>query len=385
MIKKNLLQKGFILVSVLAFCGLLSGCSSVKSSDGSGSTLPARPTGAVVLPASSLHTVGRYVVNDRQQLELVTSAAHTGFTFEGEECLVFASASWAGGHNYLQYELDGVYQKRVRLDGDTPRAVTIKAPKGGRHTVWLFKATEAHTGAVVIDKITGQNIVALPRPSRPLIEFIGNSITCGAAADPSEVPCGTGDYHDQHNAYYAYGPRVARALGTDFILSSVSGIGIYRNWNSDGPTMPQVFEKVDFQDNNHRRWDFARFTPKVVSIALGTNDFSNGDGKRPRLPFDSTAFTGKYIDFVKEVKAKYPQARIALLSSPMVQGERNTLLQNILGAVKKTIDAQYPADPPVALHFFKPMQSRGCTGHPSVGDHAVLAEELEPFFKGLVQ
>lgn len=356
---------------------------SSKNSDAGAA--PSRESGKAVLPAGVLQPMGRYVVNDRQQLELVTSAAHTGFTFEGEECRVFASASRAGGHNYLQYELDGVYRERVRLDGDTPTAVTIKALKGGKHTVWLYKATEAHTGAVVIDRITGQNIVALPRPQLPLIEFIGNSITCGAAADPSEVPCGTGDYHDQHNAYYAYGPRVARALGAGFVLSSVSGIGIYRNWNSDGPTMPQVYEKVDFQDKNTRLWDFSRYNPRVVSIALGTNDFSNGDGKRPRLPFDSAVFTGRYIEFVKTVKAQYPQARIALLSSPMVQGERNALLQNILGTVKKTIDAQYPADGPVALYFFKPMQTRGCTGHPSVEDHGLMAAELVPFFRELLQ
>jgi hypothetical protein len=31
------------------------------------------------------------------------------------------------------------------------------------------------------------------------------------------------------------------------------------------------------------------------------------------------------------------------------------------------------------------MQAKGCTGHPSVEDHAVLANELLPFFKQLLQ
>ncbi len=75
-----------------------------------------------------------------------------------------------------------------------------------------YKAPIAYTGAIVIQKITGKDLKALQRPPAPLIEFIGNSITCGAAADASEVPCSTGEYHDHHNAYYAYGPVVARAL-----------------------------------------------------------------------------------------------------------------------------------------------------------------------------
>lgn len=343
--------------------------------------MPPRPA---VLPAAALKPYGRSVLNKEQQLELISSAVHFGFSFEGKECRVFATLPGGQDHNYLQYELDGVYQQRLRVAGASPGPLVITAPGGGRHTVWLYKATEAHTGPIAIEKITGENLRALPNPPAPLIEFIGNSITCGAAADASEVPCGTGQYHDQHNAYMAYGPRVARALKTNFVLSSVSGIGIYRNWNSDGPTMPQVYEKTDFQAQSALRWDFATYQPQVVSIALGTNDMSMGDGKSARLPFDSARYVGNYLRFVELVKTKYPKAQIALLSSPMLNGKSRTLLQNCLTAVKQKTDAGYPADKPVAVYFFQPMQAKGCSGHPSVEDHAVLAKELAPFFQKLL-
>jgi hypothetical protein len=168
----------------------------------------------------------------------------------------------------------------------------------------------------------------------------------------------------------------------------VSGIGAYRNWNSDGPTMPQVYEKVDFQENHPNKWDFSQYTPAIVSIALGTNDFSHGDGIKKRLPFDSTEFVNKYIGFVKLVKSKYPNAQIALLSSPMLNGTDRQRLQNCLTAVKQSIDSFYHLDgstsKPVALYFFEPMQAHGCTGHPNVEDHAVLAKQLEPFFRKLL-
>jgi len=45
---------------------------------------------------------------------------------------------------------------------------------------------------------------------------------------------------------------------------------------------------------------------------------------------------------------------------------------------------QYPKDKPVALYFFRPMHPRGCGGHSSVEDHAILAEELIPFFRKLL-
>lgn len=340
---------------------------------------------ANTLAAGELQPFGRFLINKDKNLELISSAVHFGFSFEGEDCRIFASLPGKNDHNYLQYELDGQYQKRIRITGSTNEPIVLKATGGGRHTVWIYKATEAHTGPIYIQKITGTNLSPIKKPDAPLIEFIGNSITCGAAADASEVPCGTGVYHDQHNAYYAYGPRVARAIGANYILSSVSGIGIYRNWNSDGPAMPEVYESADFQLNNTYRWDFTSYTPQVVSIALGTNDFSKGDGIKKRLPFDSAAFVSNYIAFVQQVKLKYPNTLVALLSSPMIQGTARLTLQNCLTAVKENVDALYPQSKPVSLYFFNSMDTHGCTWHPSVEDHAVLAKELEPFFRKLLE
>jgi Carbohydrate esterase 2 N-terminal/GDSL-like Lipase/Acylhydrolase family len=336
------------------------------------------------LKASSLFPYGRYLLNKNGKLELISSGVHFGFRFTGSHCVLYASIPHPAEHNYLQYTLDGVYQKKIRVTGDGVQSYRITSPGNGIHIVWIYKTTEAQTGPIFIEQISGGNIAALKNPNLPLIEFIGNSITCGAAADPSEIPCGTGEYHDQHNAYYAYGPRIARVLNVNFMLSSVSGIGIYRNWNSLGPTMPQVYEKADFEISSSRIWNFKTYRPSIVSIALGTNDFSDGDHMHARLAFDSAAFVSNYIRFVKLVKSKYPGARIALLSSPMINGDRRILLQHCLSAVKRETDALYPGKKPVALFFFQPMQARGCGGHPNLDDHAILAQQLTPFFKKLL-
>jgi hypothetical protein len=369
-------------LTVIALYILCAGC--FVSKPGASPTRKVHPDGQLQLPATAMHPFGRSIINEKQHLELISSACQLGFSFEGSALYLQLSLPEGQHHNYLQYELDGVYQKRIRIDS-SKKLLAIEAPAAGKHTIWVYKATEAHTGAIIIQSANGHNIKALQRPAAPLIEFIGNSITCGAAADASEVPCGTGVYHDQHNAYMAYGPRVARALGVYYIMSSVSGIGIYRNWNSDGPTMPQVYEKANFFSNTQQSWNFSAYTPQVVSIALGTNDFSDGDGVNPRKPFDSAAFVIQYIQFVQLVKTKYPEAQIALLSSAMLHDRKRSLLQNCLTAVKEKVDALNPTAKPVALYFFQPMNAKGCTGHPSVEDHEVLAKELTPFFQQLLR
>lgn len=361
--------------SVILLFGLFIflGCTSSK---GRGDT-------ADTLEAKDLLPYGRSLLTN-DQLELISSAAHFGFSFEGNGCEVFASIPQGMEHNYLQYELDGVYQKRIKVSKDADSPIHLTANGNSQHIVWVYKATEATTGPLFIQKITGKNIRAVERSKAPLIEFIGNSITCGAAADPSEVPCGTGPYHDQHNAYLAYGPVVSRRLGVNYILSSVSGIGIYRTWNREEPSMPQVFDKADFLLGSTRNWDFSRYRPEIVSIALGTNDLSYGDSKAQRLPFDSAKFVSEYINFVQHVKSKYPSAQVVLLNSPIVEGARNVLLENCLSTIKNKIDSLQPSGRRVALYFFKPRKGRGCTGHPNVEDHAAIADELFPFFQKLL-
>ncbi len=372
---KQSMQKKITRLAII-ICFSFASCSSSKKNV----TVPVNE-----LPATSLQPFGRYITDSHKNLELISSAVHFGFSFEGKDCQVFASLPDTNSHNYFQYTLDDTYQKKVRIDGNSHQPIVLSAPEDGKHIVWIYKTTEAQTGPIDIQKIAGKSLKALTVPDARLIEFIGNSITCGAAADPSEVPCGTGVYHDQHNAYYAYGPRVARALAVNYIMSCVSGIGIYRNWNSDGPAMPEVYEKANLRKEGIELWDFKKYTPNIVSIALGTNDFSNGDGKKARLPFDSATFVNHYTSFVELVKSKYPLAQIALLSSPMVHGDSRTLLQHCLTAVKQNIDASYANGARVALYFFNPMQAHGCSGHPNVEEHAILANELIPFFQKLLK
>ena len=335
------------------------------------------------LDARDLQPVGRSRVT-RDQLELISSGVYFGFSFKGKQCRIFASIPASLDHNYLQFELDGVYQKRIRITKDNSQPIIINARKSGKHVIWIYKATEASTGPIYIQKVSAEDIQPVAPSTAPMIEFIGNSITCGAASDPSEVPCGSGEYHDQHNAYYAYGPSVAKILGLNYTLSSVSGIGIYRTWNRESPSMPLVYEKLDFLENGKRVWEFTGPRPKIVSIALGTNDLSNGDGKSERLPFDSARFVNDYVSFVTRVKARHAGAQIILLSSPMLDSNRRQLLENCISAVKNNIDKTGPGKK-VVVYFFKPMEARGCTGHPNVEDHAVLAAELVPVIKKLIR
>ncbi|HEY0355150.1 MAG TPA: hypothetical protein VGC29_03035, partial [Flavisolibacter sp.] len=129
------------------------------------------------LTAKQLVPMGRVIFHEDKGWELISSASHFGFSFTGDECRITASLSDWQDHNYLQYVVDGVYQEKIRINKNDPSPIIIKANGKGPHEVWIYKATEAHTGPVFIQGLSGKNIQPVQRAKAPLIEFIGNSIT----------------------------------------------------------------------------------------------------------------------------------------------------------------------------------------------------------------
>jgi len=318
---------------------------------------------------------------------LVGTASSVSFNFSGNECSISLQSvdAWEH-HNYVSLVLDGKYIGKLRIEKGAAQSFPIKTTSNKKeHTLEIYKTTEAHSGGILFTGTTAK-LTSISAKKKKKIEFIGDSITCGAASDPSDIPCDKGEYFDHHNGYYAYGPVLSRAIGADYLMSSVSGIGMYRNWNDenkDEGIMPDVYQNLYLtKDNSKPKYDFA-FQPDIISIALGTNDFSGGDGKKERLPFNPEKYVSNYINFIKMLYEHNPKAQIVITNSPMVGGERAVVFEECLNKVKNAF-AEDKAHKPILIFKFKPMTPKGCSGHPDVADHKVLAEEYAPFLKKLL-
>ena len=353
------------------------GCLSLVACRGVG-----EPEVKTFSPADErMQRTGRWEVLQDSSLALISPASSLEFEATGDSIAMRLQSQYVSGNSFV-LTVNGQDQGRHLLRNGEVLDVKFAIP-GQRAQIGLHKATEAATGNLLVHEVRAESLSGIPKKKAKTIEFIGNSITCGAAADTETIPCGTGYYHDQHNAYLAYGPRLARALGADYFLSSVSGIGIYRNWNDDHvaePIIHEVYERLYLNGMGEGDYDFST-SPDVVSICLGTNDLSPGDGIKDRKPFDREKFISNYLDFVGMVRGHYPQAEIVLLSSPMLLGERREELIGCLREVEKLLKPAIE----VKLFEFEPMESHGCTGHPSLADHDKIASALIPFFKEILE
>ncbi|MEP6682820.1 MAG: hypothetical protein ABJA35_06145, partial [Parafilimonas sp.] len=88
-----------------------------------------------ILSATDLKPYGRSLIDQQKNLELISSAVHFSFSFTGSACTLYAFLNDAAGHSYLQYELDGVYQKRFKITGDSVQQIELTANNDGEHTI----------------------------------------------------------------------------------------------------------------------------------------------------------------------------------------------------------------------------------------------------------
>jgi lysophospholipase L1-like esterase len=289
--------------------------------------------------------------------------------FSGPDCAIILNDEilWGKNHNYLEIVVDG---KAIRVQTKAKRDTIIVAENlsADEHSLVVCKNTEANIGYLELVGIICKKLIKpSPKPVRK-IEFIGNSITCGAGADPSEIPCGKGVWQDQHNAYMSYGPTTARALNAQYHLSAVSGIGLMHSCCNMNIIMPPVFDKISMR-NDTIAWDFNKYQPDAVTICLGQNDGIQ----------DSTAFCNNYIAFIKQLRGHYPKATLICLTSPMADASLAAFMKKTLTAIVNKENKS--GDRKITSYFFSKQFHNGCDGHPDLAEHKVIAEELTAFIK----
>ncbi|MHB1921372.1 MAG: SGNH/GDSL hydrolase family protein, partial [Chitinophagaceae bacterium] len=314
--------------------------------------------------------VGRIDFSHRSLPRLWCPGVYIRARFKGSYCAFLINDQVLNGtyHNYLEYVVDDHSPVRVQTTGKKNLIIAAQGLSSGPHTITICKNTESGIGYLEFVGFRCQQLLhPLPLPKRKL-ECIGNSITCGFGSDQSVVPCGKGQWYDQHNAYMSYGARTARMLQAQYHLTAVSGIGLIHSCCQMSILMPEVFDKID-PARDSLTWDFNLYQPNVVTICLGQNDGVQ----------DSTAFCSSYVSFIDALRSHYPHATIICLNSPMANATLNPVLKNYLTSIVRAENAS--GDKKVHQFFFDKRYNHGCGNHPDMQEHQLMAVALSGYIK----
>jgi hypothetical protein len=366
------MKKVLSIFHITSIILILAGCSNI----------PFFSTSPVTYSAvdNKIEYFGRIDYSIPGIARISSAGAYMRFQFKGDFCeLILSDQNLYNGHSYISVEIDGMYKERIKIHKDQKIYSIVDGLEDINHEVLICKATEPANGFIDVEGIVCPELLLPTTVNKKQIEFIGNSITCGMGNDITGLPCGQGQWYDQHNAYWSYAPIAARALNAEWLLSSVSGIGLYRNWNSEAPVMPQVYDNLYLNTDSSKQWDPGSFKADLISICLGTNDFSNGDGSYDRTPIDSSKYVNAYVGFVKHLRSINNDAQIVCLTSPMMAGGLSARLKSFIEEV--IIQIKGIGDNKIHLFEFSGSFNSGCSGHPDIEEQKLIAAQLIPFYK----
>ncbi len=378
----------------LSLVGILSACTAKPTYLPTPTVTIPRPTATF---NSSPHTYaaddpgilysGRIDFSDLKKPVFSAPGVAVQANFHGTGAAVLLEDEFRGepNRNYYDAVIDGATVVRIAPERAVSRyQVAVDLPEAD-HTISLVKRTEASTGKCTFLGFEFSGSI-LPAPSRPArrMEFIGDSITCGTGDEGliNSTQC-TEDGWGQpyNNARLSYGPILSKSLNAEYHLSSVSGIGMVRNYSFqyDARPMPEVYNSLFFEQTDSPRWDPKLFVPDALVIALGTNDFSPGDSDRPIMEVD--VFVEAYLNFVQKLRQYFPEAHIFCVSSPMLGDgwptgayHSATDQKTALTAVVDQLTAA--GDDKVHKFFSTPIVGMGCASHPDANQHELMAEQL---------
>lgn len=263
------------------------------------------------------------------------------------------------GENYREapyYALDKL-RKTISLELDE-----------GEHTVKILKRSEAKWSRVFLKNIETDGVFLKPDARREyLIEFYGDSITCGYGSVSSSTDKFSTVTED---GLAAYAFITSEILGAECSIMAQSGIAVNKNiWEAEN-NLPMLVGQASYYNENEYS---GQRVPDAVVIYGGVNDRSyilaaptNAEKSRREQ-----AFIKAYTEMIEEILYRNPQTTVFCCTGVYSEADyMGTLIQQAIDAVESD-RVVYTVLPAVAAE-----DGIGADGHPTYKTHEKVAASL---------
>ena len=327
---------------------------------------------------------GRIDFSDRDRPCFIFAGSSAAFRFRGTAFAVKLINRHCCYHNYLGVVIDGAVQEKIEIPQHGVE-LTLTAAEGladAEHEIVLYKCQDASHYFDFLGLYIEETAVLLPPPARPArrIECYGDSVSAGEVSEAVDYigrPDPEGHDGVYSNSWYSYAFFTARRLNAELHDIAQGGIALFDGTGYfHGPDyvgMESVWDRLRYCDylGETTPWDFSRYTPHVVIIAIGQND-ANPENYMGRDAEKSARWKQHYKDFIRKLRAKYPDALFVLTTTILCHD----------AAWDDAIDeaAQELADPKV-VHFLYSANGCGTPGHIRKPEAEKMAEELAAFLE----
>lgn len=268
---------------------------------------------------------------------------------------------------------------RVRVDQNPKTDAIVKGKTGeetyvlahdltpGEHELSLVRLTEAGFGEWHVKSLAVQGGEVLPRarPSERRIEFIGDSITCGAGNTGPTAQCPLDQNTEDSTVSYA--GLTADLLHASYTNICYSGRGVYRDAKGFTSHPMTLLWTRTFVQRRDFPWKPEALVPDVVVVNLGTNDTA--------LSYERDRYLSAQATFYKTLRKAYPEAHVvyavgARKTTANVQQARADL-RHFVSSLGQGSNASF-----LAWEAASAEERDGCAFHPGLLSHERMAASL---------
>ena len=278
---------------------------------------------------------------------------------------------------------DSVDHWRISLDGGWVKVarpgqkdLRIEGLPPGEHLIRAERISESR-GPAEFDGFFVDSAGAVrpaPPPLARLIEFIGDSDTVGFGNTAQRRDCSSEQIFSATDTSLSFPARVAAAFDADYRIVARSGLGLLRNYGGAAPdrTMRALYPLALPSDPAAARLPEQR--ADLLVIGLGSNDFGSDIAAGEPWPDAarlSQDFGPALIRFAQARLDEHPGAALILLAFGEYGDDLVRPYREAAGALAAKGDTR------VGLVVLPDLQRTACLWHPSLQDHAMIAEKLD--------
>ena len=287
--------------------------------------------------------------------------------------------------NYLGYILDGK-QEKVKLpdEGKVTLELAVNL-EDTEHELLLFKRMDScHVFRFYGFELSG-DAKLLPVEAKPQrrIEVYGDSVSAGEVSEAVDFVAKPDPEHDGEfsNSYYSYSWMTARKLNAQLHDIAQGGAALLNKtgWFSapDFVGMEEIYDKIQYNPyfGVSKPWDFAKYRPHVVIVAIGQNDSNPENYMAEDYEGEKAChWRQEYKAFIKKLRSLYPNATMILTT---------TILEHHANWDKAIEQVCMELDDKKVHHFLYSKNGVGTPGHIRIPEAEMMSDELTAFIESL--
>lgn len=314
------------------------------------------------------------------------SMAETKFT--GGSIGIYVKNQSMSVYSAIGVLVDNVQYKIELSDSDDEQFFEIPAALNeGEHTLTVFKRQAAahYFRFCGIETDDGASVFAPEKNYSLKIDVYGDSVSAGEVTEAFnyEGCCDPEDHNGFYdNSWFSYPLILGRRLNAQVYDNSQGGIALFDKTGyfcgPDRETLRGVestYDKLSYVPYSRQgltEWDFSRFTPDLVIIAVGQND-PNPCEEETKDEKYIRKWKDKYKEIIADLKSKYGKnTRFLMILTVLMHYPRwDSYLEEI----------QEELNDDTVRHYMFRRCGTATPGHPRLTEQTEMAEELSTYIR----